>query len=194
MSKRKSSRPKFSTRPSLSRAFVALLLLCGCESKEEKATPKATQAAETKVEPRVEPNPRISFIEMEDPPRTDVLPSRPLLEVEHATGGGVLRVDGECLFLESGAEKVGLVFKNPSARFDRAASQLVVSGVRVRVGETMFVRALRWGSSFLGFVLKPPLADKCEQKHYWLVDTVGLGLPTSADLNCDGKLDSGRAP
>jgi hypothetical protein len=90
---------------------------------------------------------------------------------------------------------VGIVFKNTSARFDEASRELVVSGVRVGLGETMFVRALWWGgSSFLGFVLSPPPADVCVRNHYWLVDSVGVGSPSSEDLNCEGTVESGRAP
>jgi hypothetical protein len=59
----------------------------------------------------------------------------------------------------------------------------------------MFVRALWWGGpSFEGFVLNPALAETCAGNHFWLADSIGTGTPTSEDLNCDGKVDLGRAP
>lgn len=194
--------------------FAVLLLLSGCESIRAKVSSKSDRATGAKIEPSGEgkqsvavkptpdsellarpPNSPISLIEVENSTRTDIHPPRPLVVVEHATGGGVLRFDGQCLFLESGAEKVGILFKNPSARFDEASNELVVSGVRIRVGETMFVRASWWGgSSFSGFVLSPPPSDDCARNHYWLVDTVGVGVPTSEDLNCSGTVQPGRAP
>lgn len=196
------------------RSLIVILLLSGCELNGEKAISNPDRGSVTKVEPSGDakqnvavqrtpdgellaqpPTPPISLIEVENPPRTDLHPPRPFLEVKHATGGGILRLDGPCLFLESGTDKVGLIFKNASARFDAAANELVVAGVRVRVGDTMFVRALWWGGpSFSGFTLKPPLANECARNHSWLVDTVGIGTPTSEDLNCQGEVASDRAP
>lgn len=194
--------------------LVVFLLLSGCELNGEKAISNPARASVIKVETSEDakqsvavqrtpdgeliaqpPSSPISLIEVENPPRTDLHPPRPFLEVKHATGGGILRFDGPCLFLESGTDRVGLVFKNASARFDVASNELLVAGVRVRVGDTMFVRALWWGGpSFSGFALKPPLADECTRNHFWIVDTVGVGTPTSEDLNCQEEVEPGRAP
>lgn len=189
--------------------LVSFQFLCGCDLDERRETSKVTRSVEvTNVEPTSvaarrtpddellarPPDPPISIIGPEVRLSPSERPTWPVLEV-HATGGGVLRWDGACLFLESDRDEVGLVFKNTSARFDGLSKELVVSGVRVRVGETMFVRASWWGGpSFEGIELTPPLAEACSRNHFWLVDGIGRGTPTPEDLNCDGEVDRDRAP
>src|SRR5690606_33336726 len=94
------------------------------------------------------PSHPISIIEEKTPRPSGGKSARPMVYVERATSEGRLRLVGPCLYLESDTGKVGLVFRNQSARFDEASSELVVAGIRVPIDEKLFVRALWWGPSF----------------------------------------------